>query len=222
MSDDTNFMMQLFDRMASKGFNELAAKFTDQPEPAMARARERFEALTETMAYRDQPDHPMAMSVYFTHVQLAFFLVLRDEGASAHDYGAAMLAYMTANPRPLPEEPPTTPPDAFFDAAIASQSSAKPEEFVFDAERTGDGENDWVMNIRSCAICHSFSKHDAMDLVPYMCATDDVESVHMNQGLHRSGSIAVGATHCDFRFKRDRETLSLASQYPDRIRVAAD
>ena len=75
------------------------------------------------------------------------------------------------------------------------------------------------MNIKSCGICHQYAKYDAMDLVPYMCATDDVESDKSNLGLRRTGSIAVGAHLCDFRYKRGAEPQRLATQHPDKIRV---
>ena len=85
----------------------------------------------------------------------------------------------------------------------------------------GDREDyDWGMNVKSCAICHSFSKYDAMDLVPYMCATDDVMSDKGKQGLRRTGSIAVGAHQCDFRYKRGGEPGHLSKQYPHKIQVA--
>ena len=81
------------------------------------------------------------------------------------------------------------------------------------------GEVDWGMNIKSCAICSLFSRHDAMDLVPYMCATDDVMSDHGAQGLRRTGSIAVGAHQCDFVYKHEGEPQHLAKQYPEKIRI---
>jgi hypothetical protein len=76
---------------------------------------------------------------------------------------------------------------------------------------------DWEFNVHSCTICHTASKYDAMDLVPYMCATDDVMSEKNNDGLRRTRSIALGAHLCDFRFKDDGPPRRLAEQYPDRI-----
>jgi len=100
---------------------------------------------------------------------------------------------------------------------------------VDDAERRfmemvpGNGTTvDWGMNVRSCAVCHQFAKYHAMELVPYMCAVDDVMSDRTRRGLQRTGSIALGATHCDFRYKRGGEPRRLAEQYPDRIRTARD
>jgi len=76
------------------------------------------------------------------------------------------------------------------------------------------------MNVKSCAICFAYKKYDAMELVPYMCASDDVESDRDGQGLRRGGTIALGADHCDFRYKRGGKPQRLSEQYPDRIRDA--
>jgi len=75
------------------------------------------------------------------------------------------------------------------------------------------------MNVKSCAICSMFSKYDAMDLVPYMCASDDVESDRDGQGLRRNGTIATGARRCDFRYKRGGEPQRIAEQHPDQIQM---
>jgi hypothetical protein len=58
-----------------------------------------------------------------------------------------------------------------------------------------------------------------MDLVPYMCATDDVMSDRGGQGLRRTGTIALGAHECDFRYQRKGEPQHVADLYPDRIRL---
>ena len=58
-----------------------------------------------------------------------------------------------------------------------------------------------------------------MDLVPYMCATDDLMSDLNDQGLSRTGTIALGRTHCDFHYQPGRPTEHLSNLYPDRIRV---
>ena len=58
----------------------------------------------------------------------------------------------------------------------------------------------------------------AMDLVPYMCASDDVVSDAGGWGLWRKGSIALGGYQCDFVFEKNGTPLRLVDQYPDRIR----
>ena len=102
--------------------------------------------------------------------------------------------------------------------ADASQAGAAPNEFVFETVEAGQNTGRG-MNIKSCAICHLFGQYDAMELVPYMCSFDDVVSDALGQGLRRTGTIALGAKHCDFRFQDGGEPLRLAGQYPDRIRL---
>ena len=99
-----------------------------------------------------------------------------------------------------------------------SQREAGVGEFVFEID-TDDAGVDYAMNIKSCAICHQFSKFGAMELVPYMCAADDVFSVRGDQGLQRTGTIALGAHRCDFRYRRGGEGRPLANAYPENIRI---
>ena len=75
------------------------------------------------------------------------------------------------------------------------------------------------MTIPSCGVCHAYARHGAMELVPYMCATADLESNALGRGLRRTGTIALGAHHCDFRYKAGGEPARLVEQYPDRIRT---
>ncbi len=56
-----------------------------------------------------------------------------------------------------------------------------------------------------------------MAFTPYMCATDDLVSDQLDQGLRRTGTIALGAHRCDFRYKAGGEPLRLAEQYPEKI-----
>ena len=109
-----------------------------------------------------------------------------------------MLANLKQAPRPEPEPPRDSKSmqerfAGFVAAGDTSQRDAAPGEFVFEAFLGDQKDYDWGMNIKSCGICYSFSKYDAMNLVPYMCATDDLMSDIGEQGLRRSGTIAVGA-----------------------------
>ena len=77
-----------------------------------------------------------------------------------------------------------------------------------------------AIDITSCAICQMFAPYDAMALVPYMCALDDAVSDRYGQGLRRTGTIALGAARCDFRFTgRDGSPRPLSEQYPDEIQL---
>ena len=180
-------------------------------------ARERYAAMRGELPYVDDPKHTMAGSTFACAAMLAVFEVLRDEGVDAHAWGRAIQELPAAVPRGDESEAR----ERAAREAEASQASARPNEFVFEILEGGD-DYDRGMNVTSCAICHLFGRHDAMELVPYMCAFDDVTSRAGDQGLRRSGTIALGAPRCDFRFRAGGEPLPLATQYPDRIRLEGD
>ena len=188
---------------------------TNEPEEVLGAGRERFERMLDEIPYVDRPDHSLADAIFVCGSILAVFEVLRERGVDAHALGRALHA--------IPSLPPGMedqgPPEELVKDAIASQSTSAPNEFVLEVLGP-DETRDFGMNIKSCAICHLFGKHDAMDLVPYMCAFDDALSDKAGQGLRRTGTIALGADHCDFRFKQGGEPLRLAEHYSDRIRLS--
>ena len=214
----------LFD-VARPWYAQLADSLVDDGEAAVEEAAAIFDRMIPDMAYVDRPDHSLAPAVSGSMPVLALYLALRRHGVDVHDFGNALLTTMAKNP-PLGLEGPADdrPPLERFAGLVAcgeaSQKDAVPGEHVFEAFLGNRTDFDWGMTVKSCGVCHVFSKYDAMDLVPYMCAADDVLSDRGNLGLRRTGTIAVGADHCDFRYKRGGEPLHLATQYPDRVRIA--
>ncbi len=176
--------------------------------------RERLGGMLDEIPYADRPDHTMAAAMFSCAGMLALFEVLRAKGVDAHAWGGALHAL------PPPPEPDSQAETYSADAA-ASQKDAAPNEFVFEMVEP-DANTDYGMNVTSCAICHLFGRHDAMDLVPYMCAYDDLMSGASGSGLRRSGTIALGASRCDFRFKPGGQPLRLVDQYPDKVRLGDD
>ena len=183
----------------------------------MADAAGEFAAMVDEIPYAHRPHHTMALSSLGCAGILAVYKAVRSRGVDAHEFGRAVLA------APLPPRDPNADREKVLERtrrdARESQESAAPNEFVFEFVEPDGDATDWGMNVLSCAICHQFSKHDAMDLVPYMCAYDDVASDAGELGLRRSGTIALGAHRCDFRYKQGGEPQRLAAQYPDRIQL---
>jgi hypothetical protein len=186
---------------------------SDEPDAVLASGRAVFEGMLDEIPYVDRPRHTMAASMFACAAMLAVFEVLRERGVDAHAWGRAIHALPPAVPKGGEAEREQGRADA-----LASQSGAAPNEFVFEV-LDGDEASDRGMNITSCAICHLFGRRGAMELVPYMCSYDDVVSDAGGQGLRRTGTIALGAMHCDFRFRDGGEPSRLAEQYPDRIRL---
>ena len=177
-----------------------------------ADAAREFEALLDDFPYADRPSHVMAFPTLACAIMLAFYMAARARGCSAHQFGRAI------HEAPLPElaEPPL---EQLRREAAESQESAAPNEFVFEFVEGDEKDLDYGYNIKACAICHLYRKHDAMDLVPYMCALDDKMSAARNSGLRRTGTIALGAHQCDFRYRAGGEPLTLASQYSEEVRL---
>ena len=191
----------------------MAEPFSGDGDAVVEAAGEVFGELLETLPYVENPEHPMADSVFTCAGAIAVYLALSRAGArvDVHRFGCRMLDVLVdtdpAGPAPTYEE--------MHDAGESSQQHSAPNEFVFRVLPGDGGDVRRGIDITSCAICHLCAAHDAMDLVPYMCALDAVVSDRYHQGLRRTGSIALGAAHCDFRFTgRSGERLRLADQYP--------
>ena len=163
----------------------------------------------------------MAGSVYFCNATLSVYLAAKSRGIDVHHYGEEMLLEMrrTYSAPRSSDKPLRNQLAKHIEAAESSQRNAKESEFVYEVEISPDDNTDWSLTVKSCAICASFSKHDAMDLVPYMCATDDIASDAAGDGLQRTGTIALGAHQCDFRYTKNGAPRRVAEHYPDRIKL---
>jgi hypothetical protein len=225
--DKTQYLAQFFARSRPR-LGKLAGRLCDDAEAAVNDAETIFMGMVPDLAYADKPDHPLASALFTTTVNLAIYLSLKQRGVDLHAFGSSMLKGLARAPAAaFPEEPAgeaerQAQAAAFMASAAESQSNALRGEDVFEF-LPGDGNAfDYGLNVKSCAVCHQFSKYGAMELVPYMCAADDVMSDRNGKGLQRTGSIALGARLCDFRYKPGGKPRRLADRYPDRIRVTDD
>lgn len=205
--------------MAKIRLTKLAERLVAEDAPAVvAEAESIFDAMLPGMAYLDKPDHPMAPALFICNVNLAMYLALKKRGINVDDFGRSLLTGI----KRAPIQPrPMTPEGLVQFATLAKDSQANPQpgEDVIEMVAVDPAKYDYGFNVHSCAISQSAAKHDAMEVVPYMCAVDDVMSEKGNQGLQRTGSIALGASHCDFRYKSGGEPRPLAEQYPNRIQL---
>ena len=69
---------------------------------------------------------------------------------------------------------------------------------IFDKQETyGLG---YGVDIHECGICKLFNKHGYNKYAPILCEVDEVTSNLAGLKLIRSGTIANGASKCDFRY----------------------
>ncbi len=212
-------IVELFDPFAQHARSVLE-KVADagDVEALLTESREAFERLAPEMPYTDRRDHLMWEPTLSVFQWLAVHLACRERGIDAHTLGRAMLdAGVPEGSGTLDEVTDDLAARALRDA-VASVEGAAENEFVFEVVPGEDENTDFGIDITRCAVCHAYASHDAMQLTPYMCATDDMVSDRLGQGLRRTGTIALGAHHCDFRYKAGGEPLPLAPQYPEKIR----
>ena len=228
MAQDVVDFAAKFDR--SEGYYRTwLCDLTPEVDQVLTAGRKRYQAMGPTLAYADDPDHPMAYSLFTCAALLCLYLELRDRDVDVHAFGGRMLKALTTAIAAVPEQSRPDPEDTAraFRASVASLAVAgersraeqKTGAFQFEVRWLDESDGHWAMEMTRCGICHLFGAHDAMDLVPYMCATDDVMSEAQDQGLRRSGTIALGSGCCDFDYQSGRPTAPVADLAPERIRL---
>ncbi len=187
-------------------------EFTDKVE---REAREEFERLIPEIPYIGGKDNSLTDTITQMTSMLALYRVLKREGKTVEDIGELIYRMAKAWTEQYP---------AFMRALIGrvymtrfwqnrtsrkaatSQGLDYPENFVFEYV-PGDGQEfDWGINYTECGVVKFFHRQDADELAPYMCLLDYVMFQALGLGLKRTGTIAHGCTHCDFRFKKGGET----------------
>ena len=58
------------------------------------------------------------------------------------------------------------------------------------------------IDIVECGICKLFQKHNYQQYASILCEVDEITSSLAGLQLIRTGTIASGASKCDFRFKK--------------------
>jgi hypothetical protein len=86
--------------------------------------------------------------------------------------------------------------------AERSQRRFYPDDWIYRAVK-GDGKTfDYGVDYTQCGICQFFWRHDAGELLPYLCQLDYATVEAMGLQLTRTTTLAEGGAKCDFRLKR--------------------
>ncbi|MBK8900442.1 MAG: L-2-amino-thiazoline-4-carboxylic acid hydrolase [Anaerolineaceae bacterium] len=89
--------------------------------------------------------------------------------------------------------------------AAVSQQRQYSGDFVIELVPAHDTRSIQGINYLECGIVKFFAQQGAAELTPYMCRIDYLLFPAMGIQLNRTGTIAQGCTHCDFRFNQLRE-----------------
>jgi hypothetical protein len=200
-------LLKFFDRYGKYCRKALVRRFgNDEAAALMTSARGEFETLVPGIPMFDGGRNPMTKFVHMTYLVLAFWKAFEAHGHSREEFGAFVDEAYDPPFFRLPLWIRRTTVTLLLPVlkgklrklAAASQERRFSDGFVMEFVE-GDGK--------------------ALEIVPFMCAIDDKMSAGLDLGLRRTGTRALGALRCDFRYKRGGTPLTLKSQYGETLRI---
>lgn len=81
--------------------------------------------------------------------------------------------------------------------AVANAASSSSFNWITETI-PGRDQNEYRTNYRQCGLCALGRQEHHEDLIPYMCEMDYISVELMGGVLHRTGTLATGASCCDF------------------------
>jgi len=192
----------------------LKANYTSNSDQLLSQLDEEFELILPDVKFAAMSSNPIDRRLTFCAYFLALIKVLDKNGESFEKIRAISLEIVKEYVRPkngfqafMKKLPPRLIKFRLANAALkllAKKVSKKghPDGFVasmtFDKKETyGFG---YGVDILECGICKLFNKHGYKKYAPILCEVDEVTSNLAGLKLIRSGTIANGATKCDFRY----------------------
>ncbi len=222
-SDRNERLCRDFDRRAPHLREALSKAFDAEVARTVVReARNEFAGLAPEIPYAGNEKNPMLSQIVGPAQLLACALCLKRRGFSPEQIGAFIGFFVQGFADRWSWVPnslirlaiPLVRPlllGRFRREAAASQRRDDPGEFIYEV--VVEPTTTVGLNMTRCAVCTLFARHDAMDVMPYICAGDDQLSDTLGLGLRRTGTLALGAEHCDFRYRPGGESRRLRDHY---------
>ena len=194
----------------------IKARYPSIAESLLVELDKEFDLLRHDVKFAATSSNPLDRRLTFCAYFLALIKVLDNHGESFEQIRAVSLEVVKEYVKPknvfhqfLKKLPPKLIKFRVAKAALrllAKRLGAKghPDGFVatiiFDKKETyGLG---YGVDIHECGICKLFNKHGYNKYAPILCEVDEVTSNLAGLKLIRSGTIANGASKCDFRYAR--------------------
>lgn len=161
---------------------------------------------------RNPVDRRMEIAAYF----LATIEVLNKNGESIEKIRALLLGIANEYVRPknalqrMLKKLPVKIIDSWFGRFLIRQMQnrvserAHPDGFAVRVltdkkETLGFG---YGIDILECGICKLYNKHGLQKFTHLLCEIDYITTSMAGLTMHRSGTIALGASKCDFRYEK--------------------
>ena len=192
----------------------IAYRFGDEASEIIGETRREYEALIPRIPYVGGQE-PFTRYIITAAQYTALYRVLQSHGMSLEEVGQYIYdltdAFLSSYPRLFLR---------FLTGSIFSkgfiqkarkraeetQTREYPENYVFNFIE-GDGtEFDYGVDYTECGVCKFLEAVGALELAPYICNIDIINSDKYGWGLKRTMTIAEGYPTCDFRFKKGGKT----------------
>ena len=210
-----NQIMKTYDKLLARVQSSVSEWLgEEQAKEFMQEARQEYETLIPRIPYIG--DSSLALGVFLpTTRYLAVYRALQKQGRTVEDAGRLIYRMGTEEALAMPPLGRRIMEILWFSRwfrklakkrALRSQQRRYPGGFV-ETYVEGDGrEFDYGIDYIECANCKFLQAENALEIAPYVCATDKPTSELMGWGLYRTTTIADGSPICKFRFKKGGET----------------
>jgi L-2-amino-thiazoline-4-carboxylic acid hydrolase len=196
--------------------NVIMAKFPGKSDYIISTVENNFKDISRDTKFAASSKNPIDKRLDFCSYFLALIKTLDQRGVSYDNIRNICLEVVTEYVRPknriqqelkklpaklmntwladylLPKFNKRVSQNANKDGFIANIITDKKETF-------GLG---YGIDILECGICKLFKKHDYDNYASILCEVDELTSGMAGLRLVRTGTIALGAKKCDFRFKK--------------------
>ena len=204
-------LLKKHDKLIAGGMHLLNTRYDNQGAQIAAEAHQEFEQLIPQIPYIGGKQNPLTDTLEQMTSLLALYRVLTDRGIAVEEIGKLVQEIATAQIERFPglarQMIGRLHMTHFWRRrtqrlAAESQKRQYVDNFVYEVIE-GSGEPfEWGVNYLECGVVKFFHQQAADEFTPYMCLIDNLMFPAMGVELQRSGTIANGCTHCDFRFAR--------------------
>ena len=209
-------LLKTFDRSVARVKRVLISRYgEEQANTLISESRQGYEALIPQIPYIGDKN-PFLIFLLPTSRYLAVYRALQSQGRTIEEAGQLIYEMSEAELKAIPGFLRRAIGYLWFSSWVLRRLKTWATEFQ-EREYSGgyvltyvqgDGQNfDYGVDYTECASCKFLSAQDALELAPYVCATDKVTSEMLGWGLTRTMTLAESYDKCDFRFKKGGKTF---------------
>ena len=232
MTDTSHFrrkprLLKGFDRSLARIKRVLSSRYgEEQANTLIGESRGEYEALIPQIPHIGEKS-PFLIFLLPTVRCLAVYRALQRRGGTVEEAGELIYEMSEAEFQAIPGLARRAIGHLWFSSwflrrlrkrARTSQERQYPDSFVVHYVEGYGQDFDYGIDYVECANVKFLRAQGALELAPYICATDKAASEMLGWGLHRTMTLAGGSAKCDFRFTKGGTTSVQESRTPQHVR----